>query len=87
LKEYFTAVWEVGKVLQSEGMLPFLKFDAEELRIFLGCLDGKVGQEQARAIYLETRRFPEETLNFAGTLSGSRLYDLIESHLATGSLS
>jgi hypothetical protein len=76
LKEYFTAVWEVGKVLQSEGM-----------RIFLGCLDGKVGQEQARAIYLETRRFPEETLNFAGTLSGSRLYDLIESHLATGSLS
>jgi hypothetical protein len=82
LKWYFEAVWEVGGVLQSEGMLPLLKFDAEELRSLLNHLDCKVGREQARGIYLEARRFPNEVLNFAGSLSGLQFYELIESHHA-----
>ena len=80
LKSYFHAVWEVGGMLQSAGLLSDLRFDGAERWVFLSYLESNVGAERARKIHLDTRRFAREILHFCGTLSAQKLIELFELH-------
>jgi MoaA/NifB/PqqE/SkfB family radical SAM enzyme len=82
LKGYYRAIWLVGGMLQSAGMLANLRFDQEDLQVFLLYLDSKLGPEQARRLQLETRRFSRQMLSYCGTLSAEKLIELVESNLA-----
>jgi hypothetical protein len=86
LKGYYRAIWSVGGMLQSSGMLSDLRFDCHELQVFLLYLDNRVGPEQARRLHLETRRFSRQMLSYCGNLSGERLIEIVESHLAPAGL-
>jgi hypothetical protein len=82
LKGYYRAIWSVGGMLQSSGMLANLRFDKDVLQVFLRYLDSRLGPEQARRLQLESRRFPRQLLSYCGTLSVEELIGLVESHLA-----
>jgi hypothetical protein len=86
LKGYYQAVWTVGGMLQSSGLLANLRFDQNDLRAFLDYLDRSVGPEQARKILLESRRFSKQILRYCGTLSAEKLIELVESHQAASRL-
>src|SRR5262249_32000468 len=82
-RAYLQAIWEVGGKLRAEGVMPdsSLRFDPEDLQIFLGYLDSKVSPNQARRMYTEMRRFPNEMLQYCGSLRGPKLIELVESFL------
>jgi MoaA/NifB/PqqE/SkfB family radical SAM enzyme len=82
LRAYIQAIWKVGDMLQSEGLLAGTRFDGAELRVLLGYLDEKADPKQARRMYTEMRRFPDVILNFSGTLSAPKLIELMETHFA-----
>lgn len=84
---YFEAVWSTGVVLQSDGLLPRLNFDRNELATCLAYLDSRMGPEEARRILTEIRRFSREMLEFAGSITGVKLIEMIEQHLAARSTS
>jgi MoaA/NifB/PqqE/SkfB family radical SAM enzyme len=82
LKGYYRAIWSVGGMLQSSGMLKNLRFAQDDLQAFLLYLDNRLGPEQARRLRLESRRFSSQMLSYCGTLPAERLIELVESHLA-----
>jgi hypothetical protein len=82
LKGYYRAIWSVGGRLQSSGMLVNLRFDQDDLQVFLRYLDNRVGPDQARRLQLESRRFSRQMLSYCGSLSAEKLIELVESNLA-----
>ena len=82
LKGYYQAIWVVGGMLQLSGMLANLRFDQDDLQVFLRYLDNRVGPEQARKIQRESRRFSRQMLSYCGSLSAEKLIELMESHHA-----
>jgi MoaA/NifB/PqqE/SkfB family radical SAM enzyme len=86
LKEYFRALWYLGSVLQSEGMLPGTHFDPEQERLLLAQVSEKIGPAHAQKIYAEIRRFPKILLGLIGTTLASKLGDMLDAHLARPAL-
>jgi MoaA/NifB/PqqE/SkfB family radical SAM enzyme len=84
LRDYFQAVWQVGATLQSEGLLGQLNFDHKELGNLVHYLDGSVSPDRAGRILHEARRFSGQMLQFAGSVTGSRMIEMMEQHLSTG---
>jgi hypothetical protein len=81
LMRYYEAIWSVGGMLQSSGMLENLRFDEEALQVFLFYVNNELGPEQARRLKLESRRFSMQMLSYCGTLSGEKLIELVQHHL------
>jgi MoaA/NifB/PqqE/SkfB family radical SAM enzyme len=82
LKQYFRALWYLGSMLQSEGMLPGTHFDPEQERLLLDQVSEKIGPAHARKIYAEIRRFPKILLGLIGTTLACKLGDMLDTHLA-----
>jgi hypothetical protein len=78
LKGYYRAVWAVGGLLQSSGLLADLRFDQDDLQVFLRYLDRGVSPQRARRIHFELRRFSKQTLRYCGTFSPERLIELLD---------
>jgi MoaA/NifB/PqqE/SkfB family radical SAM enzyme len=83
LMGYVQAIWEVGGMLQSSGLLKDLNFDRDALQVFLRHIDCNVGPEQAREVYRGMRRDPNEILRFSGKVTAPKLMEIIESHHAS----
>jgi len=84
LRGYFQAIWEVGATLQSEGLLERLNFDNNELVSFLQLVEGRVSPDEAGRILYEVRRFSGQMLQFAGSVTGLRMFEMLEQHLSAG---
>jgi MoaA/NifB/PqqE/SkfB family radical SAM enzyme len=84
LSGYFQGIWTVGATLQSEGLLERLNFDENELVSFLHHLDGRVSPHEAGRILYEVRRFSGQMLQFAGSVTGSTMIEMMEQHLSAG---
>ncbi len=82
LKAYFKALWELGALLEAEGLLPGTRFDREQELLFLEHLHREVEPAQARRIYDEARPFSKMMLRFVGTMSAAQLTELVQSHVA-----
>jgi len=83
LRGYVQAIWEVGGMLQTSGLLKDLNFDRDALQVFIRHIECNMGPEQAREVYLGMRRDPNEILRFSGKVTAPKLMELIESHDAS----
>ena len=83
LKGYYRALWAVGGMLQSSGLLANLRFEQDNLQVFLRYLDRSVGPERALRIQFESRRFSRQMLSYCGSLSAENLIELVESNHAS----
>ena len=84
LRDYFHAIWDVGATLQSEGRLGRLNFDRKELENLARYLDESLSPGQAARILHEVRRFSGQMFQFAGSVPGSRIIEMMEQHLSAG---
>jgi hypothetical protein len=82
LKDYYRALWAVGGLLQSSGLLADLRFDQDDLQVFLRYLDHSMSPRKARRIQFEARRFSKQTLRYCGTFSAERLIELLDASSA-----
>jgi MoaA/NifB/PqqE/SkfB family radical SAM enzyme len=80
LRDYVQAIWEVGGMLQTSGLLKDLNFDADALRIFVRHIERNVGREQAREVYLGMRRDANKILRFSGKVTAPKMMEIIESY-------
>lgn len=83
LASYYEAIWEVGAVLRSEGVLETGDFDGQEGAKVVRYLRS-ISPQRATRVYKEARRFPRYLLAMAGTAPADRMIQAVEEHFGVG---
>ncbi len=81
VRNYFQAIWTIGKRLSGEGVLAGAEYTDSKLEEFLQLLEARVTGPRWKAVDRELRRYPFEILQLAGTRSPKQLFEQTRAHL------